>query len=84
MKLNEQRKKIDSIDEQIATLFNERFKVVSEIKEIKKQASMDITQQDREEEIISKNQTFVDLEYRAYFIDFYKHLISLSKAYQAK
>lgn len=84
MKLNEQRKKIDMIDQEIATLFNKRFKVIKEIKKIKKQEDMKVTHQKREEEIIHKNQAFVDEEYRAYFIDFYKHLISLSKAYQEK
>lgn len=82
MSLMNERKKIDQIDEAIAKLINERFKVVSQIKEIKKTEQITLEHKDREETIINQNMGFVDEPYKPYFLRVYKTLIEASKDFQ--
>lgn len=82
MSLMNERKKIDQIDESIAKLINERFKVVSQIKEIKHTEQITLEHKDREEIIINQNMAFVDELYKPYFLRVYKTLIEASKDFQ--
>ncbi|MDD2574840.1 MAG: chorismate mutase [Acholeplasmataceae bacterium] len=82
MNLMSERKKIDQIDESIAKLINERFKVVQNIKEIKKTTLSQIEHKDREEAIIKQNLAFIDQAYKDYFLKIYKTIIETSKDFQ--
>ena len=53
-KLMELRKKIDEIDEELATLLIKRFEIVREIAKIKVESNMKIEDKKREEEILEK------------------------------
>jgi len=76
------RAKINEIDKEIALLFNERFKVVKEIKAYKVKHNLPITDELREKAIIKDNLAYIDEEFKQYFLTFYKTLISLSKESQ--
>lgn len=81
--LEESRVKIDSIDEQITKLFEQRMKAVEGVLEYKKQNNMQIFDGSREKAIIAKN--VARLENKAlekYFVDFYQHMMDVSKSYQ--
>lgn len=52
--LDKQRKRINSIDDEIIKLLDERFTFVEVIKEIKKRANMPVLNQNREQEILDK------------------------------
>lgn len=76
------RVKINEIDKEIAILFNERFKVVKEIKAYKVKNNLPITDEHREKAIIKDNLAYIDEEFKQYFLTFYETLISLSKESQ--
>mgnify|MGYP002520204429 FL=1 len=59
-KLEEARKKINSVDEEIAKLFEERMKAAKQIAEYKKENGLPITDTSRELELINKNSKFVN------------------------
>lgn len=72
-KLNELRKQIDTIDQQIAELYNERLLLCESIGEIKKQYNLPILDTSRELEVIKNNSSYVNEKYR----DSYKNVIQL-------
>ncbi|MFA6987741.1 MAG: chorismate mutase [Acholeplasmataceae bacterium] len=82
MSLMSERKKIDQIDKSIAKLINERFKVVQNIKDIKKTTLTPIEHKDREEAIITRNLAFIDQTYQEYFLKIYQTIIEASKDFQ--
>ncbi len=76
------RMKITEIDREIAKLFNERFKVVKEIKEYKKLHNLPIADKEREMVLLRENLKYIDDEFTIYFIIFYDELMKMSKEYQ--
>jgi len=52
--LDEQRTRIDIIDDEIARLFTERLSVTAEVAKIKKDNGLPILNSEREQEIISR------------------------------
>ncbi|NMA05622.1 MAG: chorismate mutase [Acholeplasmataceae bacterium] len=76
------RMKITEIDREIAKLFNERFKVVKEIKEYKKLHNLPITDKEREKALLKENLKYIDEEFSQFFIIFYDALMNISKEYQ--
>lgn len=81
--LDEDRKKIDAIDEQIAKLFEERFNVVHDVIDYKIENRLPILNSGREEEITAKNTALIeDNAIRPYFRQWYEDLLVLSKDYQ--
>ncbi len=81
--LEESRIKIDQIDEQITKLFEERMHAVEGVIEYKKQNNMPIFDASRESAIIQKNLNRLnDAKLEKYFVDFYQHMMDVSKNYQ--
>lgn len=80
--MQQSRVKINEIDKEIARLFNERFKIVKDIKEYKKLHNLPITDKEREKALLKENLKYIDEEFSPYFIKFYDVLITLSKEYQ--
>ena len=69
--LEESRVKIDSIDEQITKLFEQRMKAVEGVLEYKKQNNMQIFDGSREKAIIAKNVARLEnADLEKYFVDF--------------
>lgn len=81
--LEESRIKIDQIDEQITKLFEERMNAVEGVIEYKMQNNMPIFDASRESAIIQKNVNRLnDAKLESYFVDFYQHMMDVSKNYQ--
>lgn len=81
--LEEARKAINEIDSKMAKLFCERMEAVKIVGEFKKENLLKIMDEEREAEIISKNSALVeDKLFRKYYVQFLKHTMALSRAYQ--
>ncbi|MBE6731177.1 MAG: bifunctional chorismate mutase/prephenate dehydratase [Ruminococcaceae bacterium] len=82
-KLEEARKIINEVDSQMAELFVKRMKAAEMVYEHKKEFGLPILDEKREAIVIERNSLLVENEvYKGYYIDFLKHLMSLSRAYQ--
>ena len=82
-KLDEARKIINEVDKQMAELFVKRMKAAEMVYEHKKEFGLPILDEKREDAVVKKNQALVsDPVLKEYYIDYIKHLMSLSKAYQ--
>ena len=80
MTLDEARNKIDSIDEQIAELFNQRQEISREISMIKKSANMPLQDLSREEAVMQKAESRCGI----YGRELFQKLMDLSKKEQAR
>ncbi len=82
-KLDELRKEIDSIDEEMRILFEKRMTIVKEIGNYKKENSIPILNQNREKEVITKNvNKLKDNSLEPYYITFIQTIMNISKKYQ--
>ncbi len=82
-RLDNDRKKIDEIDEQIAKLFEERFQTVRDVIDYKIENRLPILNSDREKEITEKNVNRIqDDDVKPYFKAWYNDLLALSKEFQ--
>lgn len=82
-KLEEARKIINSVDEQMAKLFVERMRAAEMVYEHKKEYGLPILDQKREDAVIEKNVAAVEDEVlKGYYIDYLKNIMALSRAYQ--
>ena len=82
-KLEEARKIINEVDAQMAELFVRRMRAAEMVYQHKKEFGLPITDQKREDEVIEKNAALVEDEVlKGYYIDYLKHLMSVSRAYQ--
>lgn len=82
MKLEEIRKKIDLVDDQIAKLFNERINLVDEIIEAKKAENKAVNDPNREKDIILRVTDKVDKDKQLYLKRLFETIFETSKAYQ--
>ena len=79
------RERIDTIDKELITLFEERMNVVNDIAEYKIKNNLPILNQNREDIVISKVKAIVkNKEYTDSAIDFIKEIMEISKKYQQK
>lgn len=76
------RKKIDSIDEQIAHLFEQRLHICKEIGKIKKENNLPILNKNREQEVIEKNSSLINKEFKNSYIKLIKLIMEESKKLQ--
>ena len=82
-KLEEARNIINKVDAQMAQLFLERMKAAELVYEHKREYGLPILDQKREDQVIAANSAKIEDEtLRGYYIDYLKHLMSLSRAYQ--
>ena len=82
-KLDEARKIINEVDSQMAELFIKRMRAAEMVYEYKKEFGLPILDQKREDEVVAKNAAMIeDNVLKNYYIDYIKHLMSLSRAYQ--
>lgn len=84
-KLKNARETINKIDKEMASLFEQRMDAVKVVSEYKKENGLPVDDLKREEEIIQNNSALIkNDEYKAYYINFFKNTIKLSKAMQHK
>ena len=82
-KLEEARKIINEVDAQMAELFVKRMHAAEMVYEHKKEFDLPILDPKREEAVIEKNSAHIEDDgLKGYYIDYLKHLMSLSRAYQ--
>ncbi len=82
-KLDEARKKINEIDQQMADLFAARMKAVEMVAAHKKERGLPILDTAREEEVIRRNAQYMqDETLKSYYVSFLKYNMSLSRNYQ--
>jgi len=83
--LEEQRQKIDAIDQQLAELFEARLSVAKEIATIKYENKIGLTNIQREKEVMDRRLDAVqDPELTDYMQELYQDLFLISKQYQVK
>lgn len=84
-KLDENRLKINKIDEQMAKLFEERMLIAKDIAEYKLQHALPILNKNRENEVIEKNSKYINNNIiREYYLNYLKNTMDLSKKYQQR
>lgn len=82
-KLDQARKQINEIDQQMANLFAARMKAVELVAAHKKEHGLPILDTAREEEVIRKNAQYMqDEALKSYYVNFLKYNMSLSRSYQ--
>lgn len=82
-KLEEARKIINEVDAQMAELFVRRMRAAELVYEHKKEFGLPILDQKREDAVIEKNSAQIEDEVlKGYYIDFLKHTMAVSRAYQ--
>ena len=82
-KLEEARRIINEVDAQMAELFTRRMRAAEMVFEHKKEFGLPILDQKREDAVIEKNAALIENDiYKEYYIDYLKHLMSISRAYQ--
>ncbi len=79
--LNNERKIIDKIDEEIVTLLVSRFGVVERIKELKQKMNSEIQNPGREQEIIN---TLKDKNYYKHLQEIFNKIMEESRKIQQK
>ena len=79
------RKSINEIDKEMAKLFSKRMETVKSVAEYKAMHGLTVSDPKREEEIIAKNTEAIEnSEYKAYYVNFLRNNIEISKKYQHK
>ncbi len=83
--LDDIRKKINTIDEEMAKLFEERMNVSKEVAEYKISHGLPIFDKTREIEVIEKNKKYIQNDQiREYYVNFLNETMSISKRYQSR
>ena len=82
-KLEEARTIINEVDSQMAELFVKRMRAAELVYEHKKEFGLPILDQARENLVIEKNAELIEDEIlKGYYIDYIKHMMAISRAYQ--
>ena len=82
-KLEEARKIINEVDRQMVELFIKRMRAAELVYEYKRDMGLPILDQAREDAVIEQNAALVEDEVlRGYYVDYQKHLMGVSRAYQ--
>ena len=83
--LNEIRKDIESIDKDMASLFEKRMKCSVEIADYKSANGIPILDTGREKKLLVKNEAYInDDSIKPYYIKFMQNIMDISKLYQHK
>lgn len=82
-KLDEARKIINEVDEQMAELFIKRMRAAEMVFEHKQKFGLPILDHERELAVIEKNSALIEDEIlKKYYIDYIKNVMSISRSYQ--
>lgn len=81
--LDQIRSRIDEVDAQMTSLFEQRMELVREIFAYKTAHGLTIVDPSREEEVIRQNATRItDSDIREYYVNFQREVLSLSRDWQ--
>ena len=81
--LEKARQIINSVDRQMAELFEQRMDAAKKVAEYKRLHGIQVTDAAREAEVIKRNSELIKNEdYKSYYIDFLQHNMDVSKNYQ--
>ncbi len=81
--LTQAREIINEVDKEIAILFERRMDAARMVAEYKKERGLQVTDAQREEELIFRNSHLIDNEeYRQYYVSFLRETIEISKKFQ--
>ena len=81
--LEKAREIINEVDKEMAELFVRRMRAAELVYEHKKEFGLPILDKERENAVIERNSALVEDELlKGYYIDYQKHLMSISRAYQ--
>ncbi len=80
--LEDARRKINDIDQEMARLFEERMRAVDDIAKYKMERGLPILDSKREEEVVERNSRLIDEELRPYYTKFLRSMMATSRAYQ--
>ena len=84
-KLERARVIINEVDAKMAELFVQRMRAAEMVYEHKKEYGLPILDQKREDAVIERNSALVEDEaLKGYYIDYLKHMMSVSRAYQSR
>lgn len=83
-KLDQYRNELDTIDNEIASLYAKRMHLVTEIAKAKKDLNVPTNVPDREKNIINRVTKLVDPELMVYTKQLYETIFQTSKSYQSK
>ena len=83
--LDKIRENINSIDEQMAQLFQERMEMSQQVAAFKKDRGLSIRDAERERELIDRDRRFIkDPAVDGYYVQFLRSILDLSCAYQSR
>lgn len=83
MSLDESRKAIRAIDEQIASLFAERMEAVRDIAAYKQEQGLPVEDEQQEARILEECGALIeDEEMRPFYLQFQQHAMDVSKSWQ--
>lgn len=81
--LEKARQIINTVDKEMARLFEERMDAVKTVAEYKQKNGLQVTDASREAVVIKKNSAYIKNEdYKSYYINFLQHNMDISKSYQ--
>lgn len=84
MKLDEIRKEIDNVDEELVALYKKRMMLSAEVAEYKKNNNMPILDSSRERALLAKISEMSGSEFEEYSRTLYSTILDLSRSYQHK
>lgn len=83
--LDDARKKINEIDEEMAKLFEQRMQAVGDVIRYKMEHQLDVLDTAREQQVIENNKKFIREEaYQEYYETFIKEVMAISRSYQKR
>lgn len=82
MTLENSRREIDEIDDQIIKLFTKRMDITDNIARVKMKDGLNILNSEREQAILNKVEAAVPLEYSQYCVSLYNEVMALSRLRQ--
>lgn len=84
MRIDDLRKEIDAIDQELVLLFCKRMEVSSRIADYKREHNLPVYHPGREKEVLQKVAEPAGSELKEYVQALYKEIFQLSKRYQKK
>lgn len=82
-KLEEARKTINRVDEEMAKLFEERMQAVERVVAYKMENNMPVFDAQREKDLIAKNVSYIQEEkYKEFYLEQFAKMLEVSKNYQ--
>lgn len=84
MDLNDIRKQIDQIDDEMISLYQKRMSLAKEVAMVKRETNLPLENPIREKEIINRITSSLNDEIKLFAKQFYETLFETSKAYQSR